>query len=276
MKSGVICAGVTPHTPRMGIEAKAPDFAKPVIAGSYLLGEALRAMNPDVLVINSAHWVSTFNWYATCQPVHRGMSVADEAPDLISGVPYQRPGMPEFGAAIVDEVKTLGYPIYRNESEHFTWDYGSWVPLHYLDPEQRIPAVLIPSCIAAGLKECMDVGAAIDRAARKIGVRAIFMASCSFSHKLVRGPDQWPAEERIETDRAFIAMLCEGRIAEARRWFPEYTQKVVGEVGGRDIATMLGCLDDSAGPYIGKQYGPYGQSSGSGNTSVAVWRANSN
>ena len=274
MDGGIICSGVTPHTPRMGIESKAPDFARPVIAGSYQMGEALRAMKPDVFVVNSAHWISTFNWYATCQPEHRGMCVADEAPDLIPGVPYRRPGMPKFAGAIVDEVKALGCPIYRNETEHFTWDYGSYVPLHYLDPDQAIPAVLIPTCISADLDECMRVGAAIDRAARKVGVRAIFLASCSLSHKLVRGPDQWPTPERLEIDRAFIRMLCDGRVAEAKRWFPEYSEKVVAEVGGRDLATMLGCLDEEAGPYVGRQFGAYGQSSGSGNTSVAIWRAN--
>ena len=273
-KGQIICAGVTPHTPRMGIESKAPEFVRGCIRGSYELGVALRAMKPDVIVINSAHWVSTFNWYATCQAIHRGICVADEAPDLIPGVPYERPGMPEFAGAIVDEVKAAGFPCYRNDSPHFKWDYGSFVPLEYIDPEQKIPAVLMPSCISADLAECMAVGAAVKRAAEKTGVRAAFFASCSFTHKLVRGPDQWPTTERMELDRKFIAMLCNGQIGEAKRWFPEYTAAVVGEVGGRDIATMLGTLDENEGPYTGRQFGAYGQSSASGNQSVAIWRAN--
>lgn len=273
MASGVICSVVTPHTPRMGIEAKAPDFVKPLMAGSYQLGEALRAMKPEVFVVNSAHWVSTFNWYATCQSEHRGMCVADEAPDLIAGVAYRRAGMPQLAGAIIDEVKALGYPCHRNESAYFTWDYGAYVVLHYIDPDETIPAVLVPTCLSAELDECMAVGAAIDRAARKAGVSAIFLASCALSHKLVRGPEQWPAKERIELDEVFIRMLCEGRIAEAKRWFPEYAEKAVAEAGGRNIAAMLGCLEETAGPYAGKQFGAYCQSSGSGNTSVAVWHA---
>ena len=43
------------------------------------------------------------------------------------------------------------------------------------------------------------------------------------------------------------------------------------EMGGRLIATMLGTLDDSGGTtYAGETYGAYGQSSGSGNISLAV------
>ena len=43
MTGGIIAGVVTPHTPRMAVEAKAPDFLRGVIAGSYALGAALRA-----------------------------------------------------------------------------------------------------------------------------------------------------------------------------------------------------------------------------------------
>ncbi|HEY6336145.1 MAG TPA: hypothetical protein VI113_09690 [Alphaproteobacteria bacterium] len=269
MTGGIIRAGVVPHTPRMGIEEKAPPFVKDVIKGTYAMGEALREAKPDVIVINSAHWVCTFNWYVTCQSEHRGHCVADEAPDLIDGVPYAYKGDPEFGAALVGEVKALGFPCNRNDSAHFKWDYGSWVPAHYLDPESEVPIVLIGTVVSADLAEAMDVGSAVRRAAEKTGRKAAFFASCSFTHKLVRGPELWPTEERQQYDREFIAMLMEGRVGEAKRWFPDYTQAVVGEMGGRNIATMLGCLDETR-HYAGRQYGPYGQSSGSGNANVML------
>ena len=269
MSGEVIAAGVAPHTPRMGIEDKAPDFVKGVIAGQRAMGEALRAARPDVIVINSAHWVCTFNWYVTCQPAHVGRCVADEAPDLIPGIPYRYQGDPEFGAALVEEVKALGYPCNRNESEHFKWDYGSWVPAHYLDPEAAVPVVLLGTVVSADLAEAMAAGEAVQRAAARSGRRVAFFASCSFTHKLVRGPALWPSEERQALDRRFIAMLSEGRIAEAKAWFPDYTQAVVGEMGGRNIATMLGTLDGRR-RYKGRQFGPYGQSSGSGNANLLL------
>lgn len=269
MSGGIIRAGVSPHTPRMGIEDKAPDFVKAVIKGSYEMGDALRAAKPDVIVINSAHWVCTFNWYVTCQAEHTGRCVADEAPDLIGGVPYRYKGDPEYGAALVEEVRALGYPCHKNESEHFKWDYGSWVPAHYLDPKAEVPVVLIGTVVSADLKEAMDVGSAVRRAAEKTGRNVAFVASCSFTHKLVRGPELWPTGERVDLDRKFIDMLSEGHVAEAKRWFPEYTHAVVGEMGGRNIATMLGCLDDRK-RYKGKQYGAYGQSSGSGNANLML------
>ena len=269
MSGGVIAAGVAPHTPRMGIEDAAPDFVRGVIKGQYEMGEALRREKPDVIVINSAHWVCTFNWYVTCQPAHAGRCVADEAPDLIPGIPYRYKGDPAYGAALVEEINALGYPCRPNESEHFKWDYGSWVPAHYLDPEAGVPVVLVGTVVSADLDESMAVGGAVRRAAEKSGRRVAFFASCSFTHKLVRGPEKWPSEERQALDRKFIAMLSEGKVGEAKRWFPEYTHAVVGEMGGRNIATMLGTLDE-ARRYKGRQFGPYGQSSGSGNANFLI------
>ena len=188
MSGGIIGAGVAPHTPRMGIEATAPDFVKAVIKGQYAMGEALRAARPDVIVINSAHWVCTFNWYVTCQNSHAGRCVSDEAPDLIPGIPYSYKGDPAYGAALVDEIKALGYPCHRNDSEYFKWDYGSWVPAHYLDPASEVPVVLVGTVVSADLEESMAVGTAVRRAAEKTGRRVAFFASCSFTHKLVRGP----------------------------------------------------------------------------------------
>jgi len=68
--AGVIASAIAPHTPRMANEDAAPDFIRPLIAGAREMGEALRAFDPDLFVVNSTHWVSTFNWYATCQSLH--------------------------------------------------------------------------------------------------------------------------------------------------------------------------------------------------------------
>jgi aromatic ring-opening dioxygenase catalytic subunit (LigB family) len=257
----------------MGIEATAPDFIQPLIEGAKALGQVIRADEPDVLILHSTHWVCTFLWHATCQPEHQGYAVADEAPGLIPGIPYHRQGDPELARAILEDMESADVPNAPNESEHFAWDYGSWVPAHYLDPEGTIPIVLVGTVLMADLDECARAGAAIRRAVERSGRRAVFVASTAFAHKLVRGPAEWPSEERQRLDHRFIEMLREGQIAEARSWFPEYTKAVVGEMGGRAIATLLGVLgDDESGGFEGRQFGPYGQSSASGNTSISITR----
>jgi 3,4-dihydroxyphenylacetate 2,3-dioxygenase len=255
----------------MGVEAKAPAFLRGVIAGSHSIGKEIREAKPDLLVLQSTHYVSTFNWYVTGQAVHEGHCVADEAPDLIPGWPYRRKGDPAFAEALVGEISSLGIPCHKNESPHYHWDYGTWVPLSYLDPEQGIPAVTLPCCISATLEECMAVGGAVRAVAERLGRRAVFIASTALAHKLVRGPGVWPSEGQQQRDRQFIAMLVEGRITEAKVQLNDYAAVQVAELGGRALATALGCLDDKSGArFTGRMHGAYGPSSGSGNASIAV------
>jgi 3,4-dihydroxyphenylacetate 2,3-dioxygenase len=271
MAAGIVRAVITPHTPRMGIEAKAPAFLRGVIAGSHALGEEVRGAKPDLLVLQSAHWFSTFNWYVTCQDVHEGVCVASEAPDMIPGSDYRRPGDQEFARALVAECTVLGIPFQPNVSPHYRWDYGTWVPLNYLDPEQRIPAVILPSCLLSSLEECLAVGGAVRAAAERLGRKAVFIGSTALAHQLVRGPGIWPSEAHQQRDREFIAALVEGRIGSAKRMLGDYSREVVAEAGGRVLATTLGCLDEKSGAaYAGRVHGSYGPSSGSGNVSIAV------
>ena len=273
--AGVIASAVVPHTPRMANEEEAPDFTRPLIAGAREIGEALRALNPDLFVVNSTHWVSTFNWYATCQALHEGVCVADEAPDMISGIPYRRTGDPDFARAFIDTLSEHGMPCAANTTEHFHWDYGSLVPLLYLDPENAVPVVLIPTVVMADLDEAVEVGRLVHSAAERAGMRVVHISSTALSHELVRGPAQWLTDERRAMDQRFIELTCAGDIAALKAWLPEYSRDAVVEMGGRVAATFLGSLDALGDVTLsGRQYGDYGQSSGSGNVSVAVTPAN--
>ncbi len=267
---GIIRAAITQHSPRTGIESRAPEFTRGLIRGCRLFGEELRAAKPDAVVLMSTHWVTTFPWYTTCQETLEGVCVADEAPDLIPGVPYKWRGDPVLARAIVDEIKALGVMAACNESPNYTLDYGTVVPMRYMDPGSELTLVSLGTCILAPLEECLRVGAAVRRAAEKTGRRVAMVGSTSFTHRIERGPEKWPAPEFMEKDARFIEMLTSGRIREAKQWLPSYVKEVVAEVGGRVIATVLGAMDESRERYTGIQHGPYGQSSASGNASVSV------
>jgi len=270
MSAGIYRGIVVPHAPRLAPKVL-PDFQKDLIAGMVELGKDIRADKPDVMIVNSAHYISTFNWHACMVPDHKGYCVSMEAPDLIGGEYYHYKGDPELGAAIRDEIRGLGLPCAEHESEHYTWDYGTWVPVQYLDPDAEIPIIIIPVVLAANIDESFAVGRALHRACAKAGRRAVLAASCSFSHALERGPEIWPTNERQARDHEFIAMLLEGRIEDAWAGYKEYAQFVVGEMGGRNIALLLGGLIESgAQRFDTAQYGPYAQSSGSGNANVSL------
>jgi len=112
---------------------------------------------------------------------------------------------------------------------------------------------------------------AIRDAAAASGKRVVFVASSALSHRLVRDPASWPTAEHQALDRRFVEMLREGDLAEARRFLDHYAKEAQVEMGGRNIATMLGTLDGLAvDRQDGAEYGEYGPSSGAGHTNFAI------
>jgi 3,4-dihydroxyphenylacetate 2,3-dioxygenase len=203
------------------------------------------------------------------------MCVADEAPDLIPGIPYRRKGDSEFASALVEEWQAQGVPGGRNDTPHYAWDYGSLVPLLYLDPDAEVPVVQIPTVILADHAECMKAGQAVHATAKRLGRRVVFLASSAFSHDLVRGRHLRPTPEREALDQRFIDQLKQGAVAEAIAWFPEYSRAAAAEMNGKPLAAMLGALQGlsaDGAKLAGEQFGGYAQSSGSGNANIAVWR----
>jgi len=273
MSGGVIAAAVVAHVPTLSREEITPDFQHTLVDGERRLGRALRALSPNLWVIASTHWVSTFNWFATCQPQHDGICVADEAPDLVPGLPYHYRGDPEFGAALVDAWKQIEVPAARNETPHYEWDYGTFVPLSHLDPDAEVPVVGVPVVLMAEPAECLRAGAAVHATAKRLGRRVVFIASTALTHALVRGRHLMPTPERMEADLLFVDQLKRGAIDTVLAGFDNYRRVTVAEMGGRALATMLGvakALNDDGIELAGRQYGDYAQSSGSGNANVVL------
>jgi 3,4-dihydroxyphenylacetate 2,3-dioxygenase len=87
----------------------------------------------------------------------------------------------------------------------------------------------------------------------------------------VRNPASWPSADDQALDRRFVALLCGGRIDAARHMLDDFAAAAQVEMGGRNIATMLGVLDGVAGDRLGgEEYGEYGPSSGAGHTNIGV------
>lgn len=272
--TGIIAAAVVAHVPTLGRDEITPDFQRTLVAGEREMGAAVRrALRPELWVIASAHWVATFDWVVTCQAVHEGMCVADEAPNLIPGLPYRYRGDADFAAALIEELGRAGVPAVRNDSPHYGWDYGTYVPLKHLDPDAQVAVVGIPSVLMSDHAECLRAGAAVHATAKRLGRRAVFLASTAFAHTLVRGRHNMPTPERVAGDRAFIDKLKAGAVDDAIAGFGDYSRLVGAEMGGRPLATLLGVARAMAGDgaqLAGRQYGEYAQSSASGNAVVLM------
>ena len=272
--SGVVATALVAHVPTLGRAENTPDYQQTLVQAERTMGAAVReALKPDVWVIVSTHWISTFDWFATCQALHEGLCVAQEAPNLIPGLPYRYRGDPEFGAALVEAWKEAGVAAVRNEADNYRWDYGTFVPLQYIDPAGEVAVVGVPVVLMADHGECLRAGAAVHATAKKLGKRVVFLASTALSHLLVRGRHNWPTPERVEADKRFIEFLKRGAIDEVIQGFTEYSKKVVAEMGGRALATMVGvvsAMSRDGKAMAARQFGDYAQSSGSNNAVLLI------
>jgi 3,4-dihydroxyphenylacetate 2,3-dioxygenase len=272
--SGVVATALVAHVPTLGRAENTPDYQQTLVQAERTMGTAIReTLKPDVWVIVSTHWVSTFDWFATCQAKHEGLCVAQEAPNLIPGLPYSYRGDPEFGAALVDAWKQAGVAAVKNEASNYRWDYGTFVPLQYIDPAGDVAVVGVPVVLMADHGECLRAGAAVHATAKKLGKRVVFLASTALSHLLVRGRHNWPTPERVEADKRFIEFLKRGAIDEVIQGFTEYSKKVVAEMGGRALATMVGvvsAMSRDGKAMAARQFGDYAQSSGSNNAVLLI------
>lgn len=273
MNSGLIATGLVSHVPSLGYKDRIPEYQRELAQGITEMGDKIRDLKPDLLVLHSAHWMCTFDWYVTAHDRHKGVCVADEAPDLIGGIPYDRPGDPEFARALSKIVNEKGITLKLNESPNYHLDYASLVPMLYLDPEQEIPYITLPSVLCARLDECMRIGQIVAETASRINKRIIYIASCALSHKLKRGRENWPTEERMKMDNKIINLFCNGEVSQIEEWLPEYSKKAVAEMEGRPLSGMVGAmkyLSQQHSRLSGKKYGPYTQSSGTGNANLLI------
>jgi 3,4-dihydroxyphenylacetate 2,3-dioxygenase len=264
----LLASVVTPHSPKL-VGSEIPDHAVAIRAGAQALGAAVRALEPDLLVVQSSHWATPFLWFVSPEPRHRGVCRDPDASRPVD-LPYDRPGDPVFAQALIDGMRGAGMPVSAGPDR--SWDYGSAVPLHLLDPDNRLPVVLLSTCLLASLDECLGVGGLIRSAATATGRRVVFVASTAFAARMVRGPQAWPPDAARAADRHFLKLVTDGEIAAAKAALPAYAEASNVEMGARPLGTFLGCLDETAA-CRGERYGDYGAIAGSGHVSIAVTAA---
>lgn len=263
----LLASVVTPHSPKL-VGPEIPGYAAGIRAGAEALGAMVRALEPDLLVVQSSHWATPFLWFVGAETRHRGICRDPDASRALE-LPYDRPGDPVFAARLIELIRADGMPV-SPEAAGRDWDYGSAVPLQMLDPANRLPVVLLSTCLNSTLDEGLRIGGLIRRAADATGRRVVFVASTAFAARMVRGPQLWPPEAALAADRHFLKLVTDGEIAAAKTALPAYAEASNVEMGARPLATFLGCLNETVEAYRGERFGDYGAITGSGHVSVAV------
>lgn len=256
---------LVPHVPSLCDEDQVPEFQQGMAVEMKKMGKQIKEVNPDVIVLVSCHWPSTFFHYVDCTPVHKGILTAFEAPDLIKDVPYHYPGDEKLANELVKAGEEANLQVQGVNDPYYIWDYGSVVPLRYLVPDEDIPVINLSVTLAASLEETYKWGQVIAKVLRESDKKVVFLSSGALSHNLVRGRHNKPTVTEHALDKQFIEFVMKKDYKAAYDMLPEYARMARVESGGRHLAMLFTMIEDGCEP----TYLAEGQSSGSWNALIA-------
>jgi 3,4-dihydroxyphenylacetate 2,3-dioxygenase len=255
---------IAPHVPSMCHEEQVPEFQQDMASGMKVVAQQIKEIKPDVIVLVSCHWPSTFFHYVDCTPVHKGILTAFEAPDLIKDLPYNYPGDEELANKLVRAGEDAGLQVQGVNDPYYLWDYGSVVPLRYLNPDADIPVINLSVTLAASIEETYKWGQEIAKVLHETDKKIIFISSGALSHNLVRGRHNKPTVTEHSMDKQFLEFVMSKDYQAAYDMLPEYARMARVESGGRHLAMLLSMLDKECKP----SFYADGQSSGSWNVLI--------
>lgn len=253
------------HSPRILHKNKVLPAFKELSDGMLAVGERVKEFKPDVMVVLTTHWFTTFNIYANATPIQAGLYTAAEAPETINRIPYKFNGDPELAEQIVADGTKAGFPCMFANDESLVIDYGTLVPVDYFDPDNTLPVVSLSVCMNSSVDEYIRFGNLLAETFENSGKRVLFVGSGSLAHYHSRNPEDWPPPEMKAMDMEVLQALEEGNYEHLRKRLDPIADAVRMEGYGYHIASLVGVLEGLKHEQHRSNLIVYGPSSGTGN-----------
>ena len=270
----IVLAAKIAHVPSILIsERPGPLYGTRATAIAALreLGARARSRGAETFLIFDTHWISNFGCHMNAKARHRGVYTSHEAPHMIQNMAYDYPGDPELGDAIAAEAKALGLDVLAHQVETLALEYGSIVPMHYMNEDGWARVLSAAAPIYASAAENRRFGEACAKAIAASNRKVAVLASGSLSHKLVAndqvGDNQWQqvgSEFNRQVDLRVLDLWKQRRYAEFVAMLPEYSTKCNGEALMADTQMTFGLLGWEKYEGETEILCPYFPSSGSG------------
>jgi 3,4-dihydroxyphenylacetate 2,3-dioxygenase len=251
------------------------------IASLKEIGRRADERGVDTFLVFDTHWLSNFGFHLNANARHKGVYTSHEAPHMIQNLTYDLPGNPELAEAIAAEAQKSGVPVLAHRVPTLALEYGTIVPMHYMNADGGKAVVAAAAPLFASVDENRRFGAAARRAIEASDATVAVLASGSLSHKLVNnesvGDAQWSvvsSEFNRQMDLRVLELWGSRRYDEFVRMLPEYCTKCSGEGLMADTAMLFGLLGWNQYAGEAEQLCDYFPSSGSGQVTVEFHLAN--
>jgi aromatic ring-opening dioxygenase catalytic subunit (LigB family) len=209
-KAGSVLAGVImPHTiPMFEAQHRPDDHRRKSLAAIQNVHERLTQWQPDVMIIASTHWMPRDGFYIDDGPMHQ-----DGCDQSYAGIEPQRfsfPGDPELATLAAHLARERGLPVRR--LHRVAQEHAVWVPAHLVCRGKKIPVVPCSIWWRGPREAHKRFGEAIGEAVRRLGRKALFVASGGLSHSFdFSKPPEYVVPEGARFDRVAIDWLVEGK-----------------------------------------------------------------
>ena len=214
--NGVIKGYVLPGLPHILLAPeKNPGWQKVRKAFDQVRKEITQS-NADLLVIYSTYWASVVGHQIQADPEPEWVHVDDQFHEL-GEIPYKLKIDASFAKVYDEKAQKRGLHSRRVAYYGFPIDTGSVVVLKLINPDNKVPAVIVSSNIYADRGETMVLGKAAREAIQVTGRKAIVVSITSLSNRLFTEKID-PKEDRIsslkdgEWNEKFLELFREGRL----------------------------------------------------------------
>ena len=274
----VLAAKVT-HVPSLMLSEAEGSPLKEMRAGAIRslreLGRRARERKVSTFVVFDTHWLSNFGYHINANPRHQGAFTSHEAPHMIQDLRYDLPGNSALADAIAAEAGSAGLNVIAHKVASLGLEYGTIVPMHYMNPDGWAKVVSVATPLFTSLEESRIVGEATRRAIEQSGERVALLASGSLSHRLwpnkQLGPEAWTSiasEFNRQVDLRVLELWQQRRYREFIAMLPDYATKCNGEGGMADTIMLFAALGWDGYHGASEQLCDYFPSSGSGQVNV--------
>ena len=224
------------------------------------------------------HWLVNAGYHVNAADNFKGNFTSHEFPHFIQNLEYEYQGNSALGDLIADKAMAKGVHTLSHQVESLTLEYGTLVPMRYMNPESDLKVVSIAGwCTVHSIESSRLLGQAIREAIEESDSKVLLVASGSLSHKIWANDDYAAnngtftisSEFNRQMDLRVLDLWQQGEYATFLKMLPEYSQYCSGEGGMHDTAMLFGALGWDE--YKGKAeiIGEYFPSSGTGQVNVA-------
>ena len=215
-KEGIVKGYVLPGLPHTLLCPQKNEGWSKVRQAFDRVREEVQKSEADILVIYSTYWPSILGHQIQADPSPEWIHVDDQFHDLGS-IPYKFKMDVKFAEALRKKCGERDLHARKVNYHGFPIDTGSVVALKLINPDNRLPAVIVSSNIYADRAETVVFGKAMADAIQSEGKKAIVIAISSLSNRFFT-QDIDPSQDRIhslkdqEWNGKLLELLGEGRL----------------------------------------------------------------